>query len=105
MLSLHAERLADIALEPPEAEPPVETDVQRLAARIELRNVSFRYAEGEPWVLKDLSLAIEPGESVAIIGPSGCGKSTLTKIILGVQPPTEGEVLIDGVPIRRLGLR
>ena len=105
MLSLHAERLADIALEPPEAEPPVETDVQRLAPRIELRNVSFRYAEGEPWVLKDLSLTIEPGESVAIIGPSGCGKSTLMKIILGVQPPTEGEVLIDGVPIRRLGLR
>ncbi len=105
MLSLHAERLADIALEPPEAEPPVETDVQRLAPRIELRNVSFRYAEGEPWVLKDLSLTIEPGESVAIIGPSGCGKSTLMKIILGVQPPAEGEVLIDGVPIRRLGLR
>jgi ATP-binding cassette subfamily B protein RaxB len=105
MLSLHAERLADIALEPPEAEPPVETDVARLAPRVELRNISFRYADGEPWVLKNLSLVMEPGESVAIIGPSGCGKSTLMKIILGVLPPTEGEVLIDGVPIRRLGLR
>jgi ATP-binding cassette subfamily B protein RaxB len=105
MLGLHAERLADIALEPPESEPPVETEVQRLAPRIELRDLSFRYAEGEPWVLKGLSLRIEPGESVAIIGPSGCGKSTLMKIILGILPPTEGEVLIDGVPIRRLGLR
>lgn len=105
MLSLHAERLADIALEPPEAEPPVETDAQRLAPRIELRNISFRYADGEPWVLRHLSMAIEPGESVAIIGPSGCGKSTLMKIILGVLPPSEGQVLIDGVPIRRLGLR
>lgn len=105
MLNLHAERLADIALEPPEAEPRVETDIQRLASRIELRNVSFRYAEGEAWVLRDLSLVVEPGESVAIIGPSGCGKSTLMKIILGVHPPTEGDVLLDGVPIRRLGLR
>ena len=105
MLGLHAERLADIALEPPEEQPPVETDVQRLAPCIELRNLSFRYAEGEPWVLKNLSLRIEPGESVALIGPSGCGKSTLMKIILGVLPPNEGEVLIDGVPIRRLGLR
>jgi ATP-binding cassette, subfamily B, bacterial CvaB/MchF/RaxB len=53
MLGLHAERLADIALEPPEAEPAVETDVSRLLPRIEVRNVSFRYADGEPWVLKD----------------------------------------------------
>ena len=104
MLGLHAERLADIALEPPEERPPVETDAARLAPRIELRNISFRYADVEPWVLKNLSLLIEPGESVAIIGPSGCGKSTLMKIILGVLAPTEGEVLIDGIPIRRLGL-
>lgn len=104
MLGLHAERLADIALEPPEERPPVETDAARLAPRIELRNISFRYADGEPWVLKNLSLLIEPGESVAITGPSGCGKSTLMKIVLGVLAPTEGEVLIDGIPIRRLGL-
>ena len=104
MLGLHAERLADIALEPPEERPPVETDATRLAPGVELRNISFRYADGEPWVLRSLSLTIEPGESVAIIGPSGCGKSTLMKIILGVLAPTEGDVLIDGIPIRRLGL-
>ncbi|MFN7508846.1 MAG: peptidase domain-containing ABC transporter [Betaproteobacteria bacterium] len=104
MLGLHAERLADIALEPPEERPPLETDVSRLAPRIELRAISFRYADGEPWVLRNLSLSFEPGESVAIIGPSGCGKSTLMKIVLGVLAPTEGEVFIDGIPIRRLGL-
>lgn len=104
MLGLHAERLAEIALEPPEERPPVETDAARLAPRIELRNISFCYADGEPWVLKNLSLLIEPGESVAIIGPSGCGKSTLMKSVLGVLAPTEGEVFIDGIPIRRLGL-
>lgn len=105
MLGLHAERLADIALEPPEPEAMVETDVQRLSPSIELCDVSFRYADGEPWVLRHVSMRIDAGESVVIVGPSGSGKSTLAKIILGVLPPTEGEVLVDGVPIRRLGMR
>jgi ATP-binding cassette, subfamily B, bacterial CvaB/MchF/RaxB len=105
LLRLHAERLADLALEAPEEEPAQETDVQRLAPRIQIRGVSFRYADGEPWVIHNLSLQIEPGESVVLVGPSGCGKSTLTKIILGILTPTEGEVLLDGVPIGRLGLR
>lgn len=71
---------------------------------IELRNVSFRYADHEPWILKDCSLRIGDGESVAITGSSGCGKSTLVKIILGVLEPQEGEVLCGGIDIRRLGL-
>ena len=104
MLGMHAERVADIALEAPEQEPPAETDITRLQPGIEVRNLSFRYAEGEPWVLKDLNLTIEANESVAIIGPSGCGKSTLLKLLLGLLTPTEGEVLVGGVPIKRLGL-
>lgn len=104
MLSMHAERMADIALEPPEEVPLTETDVTRLQPRLEVKNVSFRYADGEPWVLKDLSLTIEAGESVAIVGPSGCGKTTLLKIVLGLLKPTEGEILIDGIPVKRLGL-
>lgn len=104
MLGLHAERLADIALEPSEQQVMLETDTQRLKGSIEVRNVSFRYAEGEPWVLRNLDLTVIPGESIAIVGPSGCGKSTLLKIILGLLEPTEGEILIDGIPIRRLGL-
>lgn len=105
MLGLHAERVADIALEAPEHQPDIETDVSRLMPRIEVRNLSFRYAEGEPWVLKDLSLSIAAGESVAIVGPSGCGKTTLLKILLGLLQPTEGEVLLDGIPVKRLGLQ
>jgi ATP-binding cassette subfamily B protein RaxB len=104
MLSLHAERLADIALEPAEHQATIETDIQRLEPSIEVKNVSFRYAEGEPWVLRHLELTFAAGESVAIVGPSGCGKSTLLKIILGLLEPTEGEILLDGIPIRRLGL-
>src|SRR6185437_9736840 len=61
-------------------------------------------AEGEPWILKNCSLTIPAGESVALIGPSGCGKTTLAKIILGLLEPQEGEVLYGGIDIRRLGL-
>ena len=104
MLKLHAERVADIALTAPEkrAETPWRGPVPE--ASIELRNVSFRYAEGEPWILKDCNLRIEAGESVAIVGPSGCGKSTLAKIVLGLLLPTEGEVCFGGIDIRKLGL-
>lgn len=103
MLGLHAERLADIALEPPEHEPSAETDTDRLVARIEVCNVSFRYAEGEPWVLRNCSLTVEPGEHVAICGPSGCGKSTLLKLVLGLLQPTEGEIRIGSIGLKQLG--
>lgn len=103
MLSLHAERVADIALEPPEPNESTVTAPEVLDARIEFRNVSFRYAEGEPWILKNFSLTIEAGESVAIVGRSGCGKSTLFKLLLGLLQPSEGDVLIGGVRVRQLG--
>lgn len=103
MLSLHAERLADIALEIPEEHVELETDLSRIEPRLELRDVSFRYAEGEPWVLRNLSLTIEAGDSVAIVGRSGCGKSTLFKLMLGLLQPSEGEIRVGGIPIRQLG--
>jgi ATP-binding cassette, subfamily B, bacterial CvaB/MchF/RaxB len=107
MLRLQGERLADIVLTPPEA------DAQRDAASasresvagLELRDVTFRYADGEPEVLRGVSLRIEAGESVAIVGPSGCGKTTLLKVMLGLHAPTSGEVLVGGVPLSRLGPR
>ncbi len=105
MLGLHAERLADIALTEPEKDTAPDHALDHLQPRIELRNVSFRYGEGEPWILKDTSLMLEPGESVAIVGPSGCGKTTLLKIILGLRKPVEGEVLYGGLPVRQLGLQ
>ncbi|MFJ2380408.1 peptidase domain-containing ABC transporter [Pseudomonas protegens] len=103
MLSLHAERLADIALESPEPESTMETDLTRIEPSIELRDVSFRYAQGEPWILRNLSLIIEAGDCVAIVGRSGCGKSTLFKLILGLLTPTEGDIVVGGIPIRQLG--
>jgi ATP-binding cassette subfamily B protein RaxB len=104
MLRLQGERLADIVLAAPE-----DMGVPRLAERqpeagIELRGVSFRYADNEADVLRGLNLAIEPGESVAIVGPSGCGKTTLLKLMLGIHAPQGGELRVGGLPLAQLGL-
>ncbi|MFT3955195.1 MAG: peptidase domain-containing ABC transporter [Piscinibacter sp.] len=105
MLRLQGERLADIVLTAPEAQPEAAPARAELAARLELRGIHFAYSDGEPAVIDKLDLVIEPGESVAIVGPSGCGKTTLLKLMLGIHAPQAGEVAVGGVPLRRLGLR
>ena len=69
--------------------------------KVELRKVGLRYfgPDGETEALKDISIAVAPGEFVAVIGPSGCGKSTVLSLISGLVAPTEGAVLIDGKPV------
>jgi ATP-binding cassette, subfamily B, bacterial CvaB/MchF/RaxB len=104
MLRLQGERLADIVLAAPE-----DMGLQRLAerspeARIDVRGVTFRYADNEADVLQGLTLNIEPGESVAIVGPSGGGKTTLLKLMLGIHAPQNGEVRVGGLPLAQLGL-
>ena len=103
MLRLQGERLADIVLTAPEADSAGPS--RELDGGIELRELRFSYADGEPEVLRGVNLKIEPGESVALVGPSGCGKTTLLKLMLGVHAPTSGEVLVGGVPLGRAGLR
>lgn len=105
MLNLHAERLADICLEPPEKDETQPSDLDHLAPSLELRGVSFRYSEDEPWILKDANLKVAAGESVAVVGASGVGKTTLLKIALGLLPPIEGDVLYGGLPMRQLGMQ
>ena len=104
MLRLHAERLADIVLAAPERDLPVERDLGHLEPSLELRDVSFRYAQGEPWILRHASFVLPAGQSVAVTGASGCGKTTLLKLLLGLLPPTEGEVLYGGVAFAELGV-
>ncbi len=76
-------------------------DSSGFRGRVELRDVGFRYGSGGPWLLRGVSLRIEPGRHVAIVGPSGQGKSTLLRIMAGVLEPSEGRVLLDGVDIRQ----
>jgi ATP-binding cassette subfamily B protein RaxB len=105
LLSMHTGRLADIVMEEAEQEVDTEIDYSGLDADITLRGVKFRYGDGEPWVLDGIDLTIPAGQSLALVGPSGCGKSTLCKIILGLLAPSEGEVLLGGVPVTRIGYR
>jgi len=107
MLDLHRSRLADIALEPREeaaAAPSSRADDgDDGSAAIEAVGVSFRYGDDEPWVLRDVHLRIPAGDCVAITGASGCGTTTLLKILMGLLPPTAGEVRLAGVSVARMG--
>jgi ATP-binding cassette subfamily B protein RaxB len=105
MLDLHLERLADITQAEPEPGQDLTSYRPAPAGRIEVRNLSFRYGPSESFVFEHVSFAIEPGDYLAIIGPSGGGKTTLMKVMLGLLEPTEGEVLIDGLPLSTFGAR
>ena len=105
MLRLQGERLADIVLAKPEAMVEAAASLRVESASLELVDVSFAYSDTEPPVLRNLSLRIDPGESVAIVGPSGCGKTTLLKVMLGILAPQAGQLLVGKAPLERLGLR
>jgi ATP-binding cassette subfamily B protein len=66
---------------------------------IELKNLSFRYSDESPWVLKDLNLIIPKGSVIGVIGSTGCGKSTLLDIIMSLLSSTSGELLVDNMVI------
>ena len=70
--------------------------------QIEFRHVSFRY--GEQWILKDINLIIPKGKTIAIVGQSGSGKSTMVDLIPRYYDVQEGEVLIDGINVKNLGI-
>ncbi len=69
--------------------------------KLELRSVckTFKSRRGETQALRDIRLAVAPGEFVCLLGPSGCGKSTLLNIIAGLEKPDSGQVLMDGQPV------
>ncbi|MFC4056736.1 NHLP bacteriocin export ABC transporter permease/ATPase subunit [Planomonospora corallina] len=73
-----------------------------LSGRLALSHVSFSYGHDGPLTLDDVTLAIEPGEFVALVGPSGSGKSTLLRLLLGFETPVSGSVLYDGQDLAEL---
>ena len=75
--------------------------IAKLSKSIEFKNVSFCYPETDVWVLKNVSFVIETNEKFGIIGTTGSGKSTIAKLLVGVYRPTNGEILVDGLPIEQ----
>lgn len=78
--------------------------VTQISGSVEMDHISFRYGEGLPLVIDDMSIKIKPGEYVAIVGKTGCGKSTLMRLLLGFEKPEKGTVRYDGKDINSLDL-
>jgi ATP-binding cassette, subfamily B, multidrug efflux pump len=86
----------------PTADP--HTDGHPFRGRIEFDRVWFAYRD-DHWVLEDVSFTIEPGEKLAIVGATGSGKTTITSLLLGFYEPQQGEIRVDGRPLREWDIR
>ncbi len=86
------------------AEENVDTSISAITGTIEFRNVSFRYGETLPYVLREISFTAVPGTTTAIVGNTGAGKSTIVNLIARLYDITDGALLIDGVPVNRIPL-
>jgi len=73
--------------------------------KIEVKNLSFKYPNAKNYALKNLNLVINPSDEVAIVGENGAGKTTLIKLLLRFYEPTEGQILINGIPIEEYSLK
>nr|MCU0935042.1 ATP-binding cassette domain-containing protein [Gammaproteobacteria bacterium] len=98
-----AESIFDLIDEPVEADRGRGT-LARAAGRLELRDATFRYESGREPAVRDLSLVVEPGETVALVGPSGGGKTTVAHLVPRFYELEGGQVLIDGQDVRELRL-
>jgi ATP-binding cassette subfamily C protein LapB len=87
---------------PPEGPQGEGIQLSTIKGRIEFRNVSFRYPGANEKALDGVSFVINPGEKVALLGRVGSGKSTIARLVLGLYPPEDGLVMIDGTDIRQL---
>lgn len=105
MVRASFERIADVMRAEPEQASPAALPAPAVSGGIELRNVSFRYDTHAPYVLRDVSLSIRPGQKVALVGATGCGKSTLAKLLLGLYQPAEGTIVYDGLDLRSMNLQ
>jgi ATP-binding cassette subfamily B protein RaxB len=106
MTDMYSYRLADIVLSKKEEgiDAPA-AGRPEIAGALEFKNLAFAYAPSEPMVFNNVSFRVNAGEFIAIVGPSGAGKSTLMKVLCGLYPASQGEVLLDGQPLSWWGPR
>ncbi len=98
-----AEHLKNFLEQFPVARPPAARGpaAPRLEKSIEFRGVSFRYQSERPFALRDVSFAINKGQTVALVGPSGAGKSSIVALLQALHPLDAGEILVDGMPLAK----
>jgi len=107
LLDAYVERLADVLDAERERRPDVSQRgrAARLAGRIDVRGLSYRFSADGPMIVDDVSFSVPPGQKLGIVGPTGSGKSTILMLLLGLYQPTAGEVLYDGIPLSELDPR
>jgi ABC-type multidrug transport system fused ATPase/permease subunit len=88
-----------LAVEADLVDDPDAIELPRVRGALEFRDVSFRYGDGA-YALRDISLSVPPGQTIALVGSTGAGKSTFAKLVARFYDPTEGAVLVDGVDLR-----
>jgi ATP-binding cassette subfamily B protein/subfamily B ATP-binding cassette protein MsbA len=99
------DRVLDLLGEPREMEtttPGISLKKPEVAGRITIENVSFQYPGAERFALEEISIDVEPGETIALVGPSGAGKTTLCNLVARFYDPTDGRILLDGRDLREI---
>lgn len=107
MAKIHLERLADIVeTEPERLEAPALLLLPRRASlKLSTRNLGFRHSAAGPRLLQNVTMQIDAGEHLVLTGASGAGKTTLLKLLMGLLEPTQGEILVNNMPLGRFGLQ
>lgn len=95
-------QLNELMSMPPEGPQGEALKLSDVKGKIEFRGVSFRYPGSPEKALDEISFTVQPGEHVALLGRVGSGKSTIARLVLGLYPPEDGLVMIDGTDIRQL---
>ncbi len=102
------ERINDVLDADPEEDlqHQIRQSLSEIHGHIRFENLTFRYnKESDTNILENLNFEIQPGQMVALVGRSGSGKTTISKLVLGLYPPTDGRILIDGLDITNISLR
>jgi ATP-binding cassette subfamily B protein len=100
-----AERIFEVLDIEPTIGEPAAIKAPSGSGRLVFENVGFGYPGSDEPLLTGIDLALEPGETLAIVGPTGCGKTTLTALVPRLYDVTEGRILLDGVDVRELSLQ
>jgi len=100
-----AERIFEYLDTKPEVlDSPNAVEVDDITGGVQFEDVCFRYDEDEPYVLRDIDLTVEPGQTIAIVGPTGAGKTSIINLLMRFYDPQEGRVLVDGHDLRDVAL-